>query len=68
MQELHPPDKIEANNILFDSDEEAELVMAAVARAMPQPLERHIVPVRKTLQYVRKTMLSSAHWHKPLSS
>jgi len=47
MQELHPPDEIEANNILIDSDEEAELVMAAVARSMPRPLERHIVPMRK---------------------
>ena len=42
-----PPDEIEANNILIDSDEEAELVMAAVARSMPRPLERHIVPMRK---------------------
>jgi len=42
-----PPDEIEANNILIDSDEEAELVMATVARSMPQPLERHIVPVRE---------------------
>jgi len=57
-----PPDEIEANNILIDSDEETELVMAAVTRSMPQPLERHIlVPVRKKYQYVRmKEMLASA--------
>jgi len=42
-----PPDEIEAKNILIDSDEDAELVMAAVTRSMPRPLERHIVPVRK---------------------
>ncbi|CUS09908.1 unnamed protein product [Tuber aestivum] len=62
-----PPDEIEANNILIDSDEETELVMAAVTRSMPQPLERHIlVPVRKKYQYVRmKEMLASAL--KPLS-
>jgi SAGA-associated factor 73 len=37
-------------------------VMAAVARACPQPLERHIlVPVKKKYQYVRmKEMLASA--------
>ncbi|CAZ83475.1 unnamed protein product [Tuber melanosporum] len=57
-----PPDEIEANNMLIDSDEETELVMAAVTRSMPQPLERHIlVPVRKKYQYVRmKEMLASA--------
>jgi len=33
-----PPDEIEANNILIDSDEETELVMAAATRSMPQPL------------------------------
>jgi len=57
-----PPDEIEANSILIDSDEETELVMAAVTRSMPLPLERHIlVPVRKKYQYVRmKEMLASA--------
>jgi len=66
MQELHPLDEIEANNIPIDSDEETELVMAAVTRSMPQRLERHIlVPVRKKYQYVRKKeMLASAR--KPL--
>jgi len=33
-----PPDEIEANNILIDSGQETELVMAAVTRSMPQPL------------------------------
>jgi len=64
--EAPPPDEIEANDILIDSDEETELVMAAVTRSMPQRLEQHIiVPVRKKYQYVRKKeMLASAR--KPL--
>ncbi|KAL0637089.1 SAGA complex subunit Sgf73 [Maublancomyces gigas] len=57
-----PPDEIEANAIPVDSDEETELVMAAVARSCPQPIERHIlVPVRRKYQYVRmREMLASA--------
>jgi len=66
MQELRPADEIEANNILIDSDEETELVMAAVTLSMSQRLERHIfVPVRKKHEYVRKKeMLASTR--KPL--
>lgn len=57
-----PPDEIEANAIPVDSDEETELVMAAVARSCPQPIERHIlVPVKRKYQYVRmREMLAGA--------
>lgn len=45
-----------------DSDEETELVMAAIARHIPQPLERHVVvPVRKKSQYIRmREVMASA--------
>ncbi|MCJ1307372.1 hypothetical protein MMC25_001018 [Agyrium rufum] len=46
----------------IDSDEEKDLVMAAVARSNPKPLEQHIlVPVRRKYAYIRmKEMLSQA--------
>ncbi|KAI5811497.1 SCA7, zinc-binding domain-containing protein [Peziza echinospora] len=45
-----------------DSDEETELVMAAVSRACPMPLvTQTLVPVRKKYQYLRmRDMLASA--------
>jgi SAGA-associated factor 73 len=45
-----------------DSDEETELVMAAIARHVPQPMDHHIiVPVRKKAQYIRmRELMASA--------
>lgn len=45
-----------------DSDEEKDLVMAALARSRPQPLyEPYRVPLRQKYQYVRmKEMLGNA--------
>ena len=45
-----------------DSDEERDLVMAAIARSRPRPMDQHIfVPMRKKYAFVRmKEMLSNA--------
>ena len=45
-----------------DSDEEKELVMAAIARARPRALDQHVfVPMRRRCNYLRvKEMLSNA--------
>ena len=57
-----PPEETEANALPVDPDEETELVMAAIARHVPQPLERHVmVPVRKKSQYIRmREVMASA--------
>jgi len=57
-----PPEEIEANAMPVDSDEETELVMAAIARHVPQPLERPImIPVRRKAQYIRmRELMQSA--------
>jgi len=57
-----PPEELEANAMPVDSDEETELVMAAISKRVPQPLERHVVvPVRKKSQYVRmRELMASA--------
>lgn len=52
------PDDIEANSLHVDSDEETDLIMAAVARSNPQPLVYYNpVPVRRRYQYIRMTNL-----------
>lgn len=45
-----------------DSDEEKDLVMAAIARSRPRPLDQHIsIPLRRRYAYLRvKDMLSTA--------
>jgi hypothetical protein len=45
-----------------DSDEEKDLVLAAIARSRPKPLDQHIfVPLRRRYAYLRvKDMLSTA--------
>lgn len=45
-----------------DSDEEKDLVMAAIARSRPRPMDQHIfVPLRRRYNYLRvKEMLSTA--------
>ncbi|MCJ1359502.1 MAG: Dcp1p-Dcp2p decapping enzyme complex alpha subunit [Icmadophila ericetorum] len=56
------PDEIDMTQGPIDSDEEKDLVMAAIARSRPRPLEQHIfVPVRRKYAYVRiKEMLGQA--------
>ena len=46
----------------IDSDEEKDLVMAAIARSRPRPIEQHVfVPIRQRYNYLRvKEMLSNA--------
>ncbi|KAI5821026.1 SCA7, zinc-binding domain-containing protein [Pyronema omphalodes] len=49
-----PPEEIEANALPVDSDEETELVMAAITTHVPQPFEHNlVVPLRKKAQYIR---------------
>lgn len=64
-----PPDEIEANALPVDSDEETELVMAAVARNISRPVEiSYFIPVRKKSQYhrVRDLMASAIRPRQPL--
>ena len=46
----------------IDSDEEKDLVMAAIARSRPRPIEQHVfVPMRRRYNYLRvRDMLTSA--------
>lgn len=56
------PDEIDMTTGPIDSDEEKDLVMAAIARSRPRPLEQHVfVPVRRKYAYVRiREMLGQA--------
>ena len=56
------PDDLHDPSAPVDSDEEKDLVMAAIGRSCPRPLAQHVfVPARKKYPYVRmKEMLSQA--------
>ncbi|KAK4987865.1 SAGA complex subunit Sgf73 [Elasticomyces elasticus] len=57
-----PLDELDGPSGAIDSDEEKELIMAAIARSQPQPIvSRPLVPLRRKYQMVRiKEMLGSA--------
>jgi len=60
-QPLLPDDELAPSGPI-DSDEEKDLVLAAIARARPQPLyQTTCVPLRRKYQHVRlKEMLGNA--------
>ena len=60
-QPLLPDDELAPSGPI-DSDEEKDLVLAAIARSRPQPIyQPQIIPLRRKYQHVRlKEMLGSA--------